>query len=72
MQEQPSKHLKYPSDHWGALAQNPAMEIGASGDGWISVIRETWLRNGDTEQSFYEAFPEYAPRLGISPRPQSQ
>jgi hypothetical protein len=70
MQGQSSKHLKYPSDHWGAFGRNPAMEIGASGEGWISAIRETWLRNGDTEQSFYEAFPQYAPQCGTGLRSQ--
>jgi hypothetical protein len=62
MQEK-SSGPKYPSDHWGGLAEDPTIRIGASGEIWISVIRDTWLRNGGTEDEFYEVFPEYAPPL---------
>jgi hypothetical protein len=55
-----SDSVKYPSHDWGTLAQNPTVEIGATGEAWISAVRAAWLRSGGTEQSFERAFPAYA------------
>lgn len=52
--------VKYPSHDWGALAQNPTVEIGATGEAWVSAVRSAWLRSGGTEESFERAFPAYA------------
>lgn len=61
MSEQSAAAYKYPSDRWGAMAKNPTVELGASGEGWMTAVHETWLANGGSEASFCEAFPEYAP-----------
>jgi hypothetical protein len=59
--ELPSGQIKYPSHGWGALADNPTLEIGAKGPAWIAAVRSAWLRSGGTEQSFEEMFPHYVP-----------
>jgi hypothetical protein len=59
-QRLPSGELKYPSNGWGALAQNPTLEIGATGEAWISAVRSAWIRAGGTDTSFAEAFPDCA------------
>jgi hypothetical protein len=59
-QRLPSGELKYPSNRWGVLAQNPTLEIGATGEAWISAVRSAWIRAGGTEKSFEEAFPDCA------------
>ena len=56
----PSGSIKYPSHDWGGLAKNPTAEIGATGEAWISAVREAWLRSGGTEESFERALPAYA------------
>ena len=58
----PSGSIKFPSHDWGALAENPTTEIGATGEAWISAVREAWLRAGGTRESFERAFPAYAAR----------
>jgi hypothetical protein len=54
----PSGAYKYPSHHWGALAQNPMLEIGATGQVWIDAVRAAWMRSGGTEESFALVFPD--------------
>lgn len=61
MSEHPSDRIRYPSDRWGAMAKNPTVATGADGEGWKAAVLATWLANGGSEASFYEAFPEYAP-----------
>lgn len=61
MSQPSSAAFKYPSDRWGPMAKNPMVEIGAHGEGWMAAVRDTWLANGGSEASFFEAFPEYAP-----------
>jgi hypothetical protein len=56
----PAEPLKYPSHDWGALAENPTLEIGATGRAWVSAVRAAWLHSGGTEKSFERAFPAYA------------
>jgi len=56
----PTESLKYPSHDWGTLAKNPTIEIGATGEAWISADRAAWLHSGGTEESFERAFPAYA------------
>jgi len=58
-QRLPSGEVKYPSHRWGILADNPTLEIGATGEAWISAVRSAWMQSGGTEQSFAEAFPQY-------------
>jgi hypothetical protein len=65
-QRVPSGDFKYPSHRWGLLAQNPTLEIGATGEAWISAVRSAWLKSGGTEQSFEVVFPQYA-RAGATP-----
>ncbi len=56
----PSGEVKYPSHDWGALAKNPSLQIGATGEAWISAVRAAWLQSGGTEESFKRTFPAYA------------
>ena len=56
----PSGTMKYPSHDWGALAKNPSLKIGATGEAWISAVRSAWLDSGGTEESFERTFPAYA------------
>jgi len=58
--------VKYPPHDWGALAQNPTVEIGATGEAWALAVRDAWLRSGGTEESFELAFPAYAARRDLS------
>lgn len=52
--------VKHPSHDWGALAKNPSLQIGATGEAWISAVRSAWLQSGGTEESFERTFPAYA------------
>ena len=58
----PSGTVKYPSHDWGALAKNPTLKIGATGEAWISAVRSAWLQSGGTEESFERTFPAYGKR----------
>lgn len=58
----PSGEVKHPSHDWGALAKNPSLQIGATGEAWVSAVRAAWLQSGGTEELFERTFPAYAAR----------
>ncbi len=58
-----SEDIKYRSDHWGALAQNPTLEIGATGEAWARAVLTAWLNAGGTEESFARALPRLAAQV---------
>ena len=58
-QRLPSGDFRYPSHRWGILAENPTLEIGATGEAWISAVKSAWMKSGGTEASFAQAFPDY-------------
>jgi hypothetical protein len=60
MDRLPNGHIRYPSHSWGVFADNPDLEVGATGDAWIEAVRDAWLESGGTEEAFEEMFPEFS------------
>lgn len=63
-----SGQIRYPSNHWGAFAEDPHFDIGIKGDDWVALARSAWLETGGTVETFEAAFPEHAsPRRHSAP-----
>lgn len=69
MDRLPSGQVRYPSHSWGALAQDPSLEVGIVGEAWAELVRSAWLESGGTEETFEQTFPQLAEYARSNPVP---
>jgi hypothetical protein len=62
-----SGQVRYPGNHWGAFADDPALEVGIAEEAWVALARSAWIESGGSEEKFNEAFPRYAELLAQPP-----
>jgi hypothetical protein len=64
-----SGKTRYPSHSLGVFAQDPHLEIGATGSVWAEAVRNAWIGSGGSEESFQEMFPNLAEEVKKHPSP---
>jgi hypothetical protein len=60
MDKLPSGQVRYPSNSWGAFAQDPSLDVGIVGEDLAEAVRQAWLDSGGTEVTFEETFPQFS------------
>ncbi len=75
MTDETKAKTRYPTHGWGALAQNPWLEIGPNSEEHREVLRRIWRRQGGDEASFDLILParrkDAAPQRSGQPSPAS-
>jgi hypothetical protein len=60
MDKLPSGQVRYPSHSWGALADDPSVDVGIVGESWVELVRGAWIESGGTVETFEQTFPQLA------------
>lgn len=63
-----SGKTRYPSHSLGVFAQDPHLDVGATGQVWAEAVRSAWIGSGGSEVSFEETFPNLAEQAKGPPR----
>lgn len=60
MSQLPSGQSRYPSHRWGPFADDPALDVGITGQALAVAVYTVWLNAGGTEETFADVFPHLA------------
>ena len=64
-----SGKTRYPSHSLGVFAQDPHLEVGATGPVWAEAVRNAGIGSGGAEESFEAMFPDLAEQAKKHPSP---